>query len=99
VLDSEPDKRDARCWLAYGSVVSSIPEVGAVCGKAARTVLCGGRAMKRASLPLRVQVTIKKGWILVGISGLTITASFADTIDASTRCPVAIQAFDSEKRA
>jgi hypothetical protein len=28
------------------------PEVGAVCGKAARTVLCGGRAMKRTSLPL-----------------------------------------------
>jgi hypothetical protein len=28
-------------------------EVGAVCGKAARTVLCGGRAMKRASLPLQ----------------------------------------------
>jgi hypothetical protein len=27
--------------------------VGAVCGKAARTVLCGGRAMKRTSLPLR----------------------------------------------
>jgi hypothetical protein len=26
--------------------------VGAVCGKAARTVLCGGRAMKSASLPL-----------------------------------------------
>ena len=26
------------------------PEVGAVCGKAARTVLCGGRAMKRTSL-------------------------------------------------
>src|SRR5215510_6763524 len=24
-----------------------------VCGKAARTVLCGGRAMKRASLPLQ----------------------------------------------
>jgi hypothetical protein len=29
------------------------PKVGAVCGKAARTVLCGGRAMKRASLPRR----------------------------------------------
>jgi hypothetical protein len=31
-----------------------IPKVGAVCGKAARTVLCGGRAMKRTSLPLLV---------------------------------------------
>ena len=28
------------------------PEVGAVCGKAARPDLCGGRAVKRASLPL-----------------------------------------------
>src|SRR5215472_3798071 len=27
------------------------PEVGAVCGKAACTVLCGGRAMNRTSLP------------------------------------------------
>jgi hypothetical protein len=45
--DSEPDKRGTRCWLAYGSVVSSIPEVGAVCGKAARTDLCGGREATR----------------------------------------------------
>ena len=30
-----------------------IPEVGAGCGKAARPDLCGGRAMKRTSLPLR----------------------------------------------
>src|SRR5262249_20693640 len=37
-LDSEPER---------------IPEVGAVCGKAACTVLCGGRAMKRTSLPLQ----------------------------------------------
>src|SRR4029434_3017481 len=29
------------------------PEVGAVCGKGARTVLCGGRVMKHASLPLQ----------------------------------------------
>ena len=28
------------------------PRWGAVCGKAARTVLCGGRTMKRTSLPL-----------------------------------------------
>src|SRR5215468_8537005 len=39
------------------------PEVGAVCGKAARTVLCGGRAMKRASLPLhkREFITRRRG--------------------------------------
>src|SRR6266536_2625554 len=38
---------------AYGNCLPFGPEVGAVCGKAARTVRCGGRAMKRASLPLR----------------------------------------------
>jgi hypothetical protein len=31
------------------------PEAGAVCGKAARTDLGGGRAMKRTSLPLRAR--------------------------------------------
>ena len=30
------------------------PEAGAVCGKAARTDLGGGRAMKRTSLPLQL---------------------------------------------
>src|SRR6266536_5271200 len=39
--------------LAERSLRRHTPKVGAVCGKAARTVLCGGRAMKRASLPLR----------------------------------------------
>ena len=33
------------------------PEVGAVCGKAARTDLCGGRAMKSASLPLLLSMS------------------------------------------
>ena len=42
-----------RRWSAYGNLCRHTPEVGAVCGKAARTVLCGGRAMKRASLPLQ----------------------------------------------
>ena len=37
--------------LAERSLRRHTPKVGAVCGKAARTVLCGGRAMKRASLP------------------------------------------------
>src|SRR5438132_8717158 len=32
-----------RRWLAYGASSPWIPEVGAVCGKAARTDLCGGR--------------------------------------------------------
>ena len=42
-----------RRWSAYGNFRRHTPEVGAVCGKAARTDLCGGRAMKRTSLPLR----------------------------------------------
>ena len=38
--------------LAERSLCRHTPKVGAVCGKAARTDLGGGRAMKRASLPL-----------------------------------------------
>ena len=45
--DSEPGKRDTGCWLAYGKSLPLIPEVGAVCGKAARTDLCGGREVTR----------------------------------------------------
>jgi hypothetical protein len=37
--------------------------------------------------------------VLTGIFAITATASFGDTIDATTSCSVAIQAFDSEKRA
>jgi transposase len=43
---------DYPASLAKRSLCRQTPEVGAVCGKAARTVLCGGRAMKRTSLPL-----------------------------------------------
>jgi hypothetical protein len=32
-----------RCWVVYGSFRRHSPEVGAVCGKAARMDLCGGR--------------------------------------------------------
>jgi hypothetical protein len=38
--------------LAKRSLCRHTPKVGAACGKAARAVLCGGRAMKRTSLPL-----------------------------------------------
>jgi hypothetical protein len=44
--DSEPDKRD----IGVGSHTATYcrrPEVGAVCGKAARTDLCGGREVTR----------------------------------------------------
>src|SRR5262245_51173105 len=37
----------------YGNLCRHTPEAGAVCGKAARTDLCGGHAMKRTSLPLQ----------------------------------------------
>src|SRR5262249_50546644 len=43
------------------SICRHTPKVGAVCGKAARTVLCGGRAMKRASLPLQRRAFISSG--------------------------------------
>jgi hypothetical protein len=36
-----------RSWLAYGMFSPLTPEVGAVCGKAARTDLCGGREVTR----------------------------------------------------
>src|SRR5215472_1444407 len=42
-----------RRWRVYGNLCRHTPEAGAVCGKAARTDLCGGRAMKRTSLPLQ----------------------------------------------
>src|SRR5262249_40385563 len=41
-----------RRWSVYGKTGRHTPEAGAVCGKAARTDLGGGGAMKRASLPL-----------------------------------------------
>src|SRR5262249_36628088 len=52
-LDSEPGSRVTGAGAYTASNCRHTPEVGAVCGKAARTVLCGGRAMKRASLPLQ----------------------------------------------
>src|SRR5439155_11368610 len=52
VPGAEPDKRVTGAGTPT-AICRHTPEVGAVCGKAARTVLCGGRAMKRTSLPLR----------------------------------------------
>src|SRR3977135_3977123 len=40
VLDPEPGSRDKRAGAVYGHFRRHTPEVGAVCGKAARTVLC-----------------------------------------------------------
>src|SRR5262249_27775061 len=44
-----------RRWSVYGDLCRYPPEAGAVCGKAARTDLGGGRAMKRTSLPLQTR--------------------------------------------
>src|SRR5947199_520679 len=52
VPGAEPDKRVTGAGTHTG-MEDHTPELRAVCGKAARTVLCGGRAMKRTSLPLR----------------------------------------------
>src|SRR6266567_4749060 len=56
VAGKSANKVAPRCGAIRGGASRSGVDgakVGAVCGKAARTVLCGGRAMKRASLPLR----------------------------------------------
>src|SRR5258708_1680170 len=72
-LASETDRPPS---LAKRSLCRHTPEVGAVCGKAARTVLGGGRAMKRASLPLqrRAFITLLGGaaaaWSYVAGAGL-----------------------------
>jgi putative tryptophan/tyrosine transport system substrate-binding protein len=52
-LDSEPGSRVTGAGTHTAGLCRHTPEVGAVCGKAARTDLGGGRAMKRTSLPLQ----------------------------------------------
>src|SRR6266478_4556291 len=48
----------AQCWRAYVKLQIAIcrhsPEVGAVCGKAARTDLCGGRGAISVPCTLRI---------------------------------------------
>ena len=47
VLDSEPGSRGKGAGAHTAICLPSRPEVGAVCGKAARTDLCGGREVTR----------------------------------------------------
>jgi hypothetical protein len=51
-LGSEPGSHEHRRWRVHGKKSRHTPQAGAVCGKAARTHLGGGCAMKRTSLPL-----------------------------------------------
>ena len=53
VLDSEPGTRVTGAGAHTASICRHTPEVGAVCGKAARTVLCGGRSAM--SVPTAIQ--------------------------------------------
>ena len=58
VLDSAPGSRDTGAGAYTATICRHTPEVGAVCGRAARTDLGGGRAMKRTSLPLQKRTFI-----------------------------------------
>src|SRR6516165_10271092 len=55
-----------RRWSVYGDLCRYPPEAGAVCGKAARTGLGGGRAMKRTSLPLHANIKRREFITLLG---------------------------------
>jgi hypothetical protein len=68
--------------LAERSLRRHTPEVGAVCGKAARTVLCGGRAVKRASLPL------PSGTLLGGILLHLLTSGYGTRADEARHGPI-----------
>jgi hypothetical protein len=46
-LDSEPGSRVTGAGVHTARIRRHTPEVGAVCGKAARTDLCGGREVTR----------------------------------------------------
>src|SRR6266566_8022334 len=52
-LDSEPGSRVTGAGAYTASNCRHTPEVGAVCGKAARTVLCGGRDENRVPTATR----------------------------------------------
>ena len=54
----------AQCasWLSYGAICGHLSEIGAVCGKAARTDLCGGRRATVVPTATRVSILRDSGW-------------------------------------
>ena len=59
-LDSEPGSRVTGAGAYTASNCRHTPEVGAVCGKAARTVLCGGRDENR--VPTATEAGVHRGF-------------------------------------
>ena len=53
--------------LAQPTLCRQTPKVGAVCGKAARTVLCGGRAVMR--VPTAIEANVLPFWLSVQPTG------------------------------
>ena len=70
-----------RRWSVYGNLCRHTPKVGAVCGKAARTDLGGGRAMKFASLPL-----LKRREFITLLGGAATYASSSPICQARQKC-------------
>src|SRR5438046_7212830 len=84
VPGAEPDERVTGAGT-HTAICRHTPEVGAVCGKAARTVLCGGRAMKRTFLSLSARHTgVVIEWVSDGC-----TSGLASCLVASVAWPLA----------
>src|SRR5262249_61701355 len=90
--------------LAERSLCRHTPEVGAVCGKAARTVLCGGRAMKPASLPLQRREFIAlvggagAGLFAVHFPRATLAQDAADWVTTFPRAPIPVAVWPAGRK-
>jgi hypothetical protein len=72
-------------WSAYGKWYAVIPEVGAVCGKAARTDLCGGRGVTRVPTATEAKSGDRKahpGFRFASLRSIRATGSIRATADA-----------------